>query len=176
LKRPEIRFDIPMAKVPKTLPRILSREEVHRLLAHAANLRARTLLMVTYAAGLRVSEVCALQLTDIESAPDRMCIKVRQGKGSQDRYTMLSPALLETLRDYCRLSRPVTWLFPNPTGTGRRLIPRQRSACTARHGIGPVWESTAAFTLCATIPSPGICRDVLAGALHQWEVGEVCSA
>jgi len=137
LKRPEIRFDIPMAKVPKTLPRILSREEVRRLLAHAANLRARTLLMLTYAAGLRVSEVCALQLTDIESAPDRMCIKVRQGKGGQDRYTMLSPALLETLREYCRVSRPVTWLFPNPAGTGPiDATTAQRMYCAARDRAG----------------------------------------
>ena len=118
LKRPLDRFDIPMAKVPMTLPRILSREEVSRLFEHAANLRARALLMTTYAAGLRVSEVCALQLADIESAPDRMCIKVRHGKGGRDRYTMLSPALLETLREYYRVYRPTTWLFPNSSGTG----------------------------------------------------------
>jgi len=80
LRRLMSRFDIPMAKVPKTLPRVLSREEVTRLFAAAPNPRARTLLMLTYAAGLRVSEFCALQLADIESAPDRMCIKVRQGR------------------------------------------------------------------------------------------------
>jgi site-specific recombinase XerD len=74
--------------------------------------------MTTYAAGLRVSEVCALQLGDIESAPDRMCIKVRQGKGGQDRYTLLSPRLLDTLRLYWRTCRPRTWLFPNKAGDG----------------------------------------------------------
>lgn len=58
LRRPMCRFDIPMAKVPKTLPRVLSREEVTRLFEATPNLRARTLLMLTYAAGLRVSEVC----------------------------------------------------------------------------------------------------------------------
>ena len=137
LRRPEIRFDIPMANVPKTLPRILSREEVSRLFAHAANLRARVLLMTTYAAGLRVSEVCALQLTDIESAPDRMCIKVRQGKGGRDRYTMLSPALLVTLREYYRLCRPTTWLFPNASGTGLiDLKTAQRMYCAARDRAG----------------------------------------
>ena len=118
LRRPLSRFDIPMAKVPKALPRVLSREEVSRLFAVTPNLRARTLLMLTYATGLRVSEVCALQLADIESAPDRMCIKVRQGKGGRDRYTMLSPQLLETLREYWQLYRPRTWLFPNPSGEG----------------------------------------------------------
>jgi len=118
LKRPQARFDIPMAKVPKSLPCVLSRDEVSRLLAAAPNLRARALLMVTYAAGLRVTEVCALQLADIESAPDRMCIKVRGGKGGKDRYTLLSPVLLQTLRDYWRSTHPRTWLFPNASGTG----------------------------------------------------------
>ena len=116
LGRAQARLDIPMAKTAKTLPRILSREEVCRLFEHAANLRARTLLMTTYAAGLRVAEVCALQLADIESAPDRMCIKVRQGKGKRDRYTLLSPALLHTLREYWRVCRPRVWLFPSPSG------------------------------------------------------------
>ena len=96
LRRPNARLDIPMAKVPKRLPQILSREEVSRLIGAARTLRGRTLLMTTYAAGLRVSEVCALQVADIESAPDRMCLKVRQGKGAQDRYTLLSPRLLDT--------------------------------------------------------------------------------
>ena len=118
LKRPQARFDIPMAKVPKSLPCVLSRDEVGRLLAAAPNPRARALLMATYAAGLRVTEVCSLQLADIESAPDRMCIKVRGGKGGKDRYTMLSPALLQTLRDYWHQYRPRTWLFPNRSGTG----------------------------------------------------------
>jgi site-specific recombinase XerD len=116
-KRPQARFDIPMAKVPKSLPCVLSRDEVSRLLAAAPNPRARALLTATYAAGLRVTEVCSLQLADIESAPDRMCIKVRGGKGGKDRYTMLSPALLQTLRDYWRSYRPRTWLFPNKSGT-----------------------------------------------------------
>lgn len=117
LRRPQARFDIPMAKVPKTLPNVLSRDEVSRLLAAAPNLRARALLTATYAAGLRVTEVCSLLLSDIESAPDRMCIKVRGGKGGRDRYTLLSPVLLQTLRDYWHSYRPRTWLFPNQSGT-----------------------------------------------------------
>jgi site-specific recombinase XerD len=118
LKRPQARFDIPMAKVPKSLPCVLSRDEVSRLLAAAPNPRARALLTTTYAAGLRVTEVCSLQLVDIESAPDRMCIKVRGGKGGRDRYTLLSPVLLQILRDYWRACRPRTWLFPSRSGTG----------------------------------------------------------
>lgn len=133
LKRPNARFDIPMAKVPKRLPQILSREEVARLIGAANSLRGRTLLMTTYAAGLRVSEVCALQVADIESAPDRMCLKVRQGKGSQDRYTLLSPRLLDCLRAYWRVARPACWLFANPAGTAPiNLTTAQRIYCAAR--------------------------------------------
>jgi len=111
-------FEIPMAKVPARLPQIPTREEIGRLIAAASNLRARTLLMTTYAAGLRVSEVCALQPADIESAPERMCLKVRQGKGNKDRYSLLSPRLLAALRLYWCERRPRTWLFPNHGGDG----------------------------------------------------------
>ena len=118
LGRPALAVEVPMAKVPKRLPRVLTRDEVSRLLAAAGNLRTRTVLMTTYAAGLRVSEVCALQLSDIESAPDRMCLKVRLAKGGKDRYTLLSPRLLDSLRRYWRTCQPRTWLFPNAAGDG----------------------------------------------------------
>jgi len=137
LRWPEVRFDIPMAKVPKRLPQILSREEVVRLIESAATLRGRTLLTTTYAAGLRVSEVCALQLADIESAPDRMCLKVRQGKGGQDRYTLLSPRLLDQLRQYWHDQRPRFWLFPNRSGTAPiDSCTAQRIYCAARDAAG----------------------------------------
>ena len=100
LGRASARSDIPMAKVPKRLPQILSREQVTCLFAHCKTLRERTLLETLYATGMRLSEICALELSDIESAADRMCIKVRQGKGSKDRYTLLSPRLLVSLRLY----------------------------------------------------------------------------
>ncbi|HNB47086.1 MAG TPA: site-specific integrase [Burkholderiaceae bacterium] len=136
-------FEIPMAKVPKRLPQILTRDEVSRLFAHCCTLRARTLLMTTYAAGLRLSEVCTLQLSDIESAPDRMCLKVRQGKGGKDRYTLLSPRLLEILREYWRTARPRQWLFPNSGGDGplcektaQRMYHAARHAANIRHGGG----------------------------------------
>ena len=87
LNRPNARFDIPMAKVPKRLPQILSRGDVARLIDATRTLRGRTLLMTTYAAGLRVSEVCALQVADIESATDRMCLKVRQGIRFRTRFS-----------------------------------------------------------------------------------------
>ena len=118
LQQRKIWLDIPMAKVPTRLPVVLARGDIKRLFAACGNLRTRTVLMTTYAAGLRVSEVCALQLADIESAPDRMCIKVRQGKGGKDRYTLLSPRLLDTLRQYWVTRRPRIWLFPNKAGDG----------------------------------------------------------
>ena len=118
LQQRKIWFEIPMAKVPKRLPVVLPRADIGRLLAACDSLRARTVLMTTYAAGLRVSEVCALQVGDIESAPNRMCLKVRQGKGGQDRYTLLSPRLLDTLRLYWQTTRSRTWLFTDKTGGG----------------------------------------------------------
>jgi site-specific recombinase XerD len=118
LRQPAIWLEIPMAKVPKRLPVVLSREDIGRLFAACGNLRMRTVLMTTYGAGLRVSEVCALQIGDVESAADRMCLKVRQGKGGKDRYTLLSPRLLNALRVYWQTCRPRPWLFPNKAGDG----------------------------------------------------------
>jgi integrase/recombinase XerD len=71
----------------------------------------RAMLMTAYAAGLRLSEVTHLQVSDIDS--ERMVIRVRQGKGQKDRYVMLSPKLLEVLRLYWQMERPTTWLFPS---------------------------------------------------------------
>jgi site-specific recombinase XerD len=137
LRKPEMRLDIPMAKVPKRLPQILTREQVARLIDAAPTMRGRTLLATTYAAGLRLSELCALQLTDIESAPERMCIKVRQGKGAQDRYTLLSPRLLAMLRRYWRDQRPRIWLFPNRSGSAPIDInTAHRTYCAARDAAG----------------------------------------
>jgi site-specific recombinase XerD len=137
LRQADVRFDIPMAKVPKRLPQILSREEVARVIGGARTVRARTLLSITYAAGLRVSELCALQVADIESAPDRMCLKVRQGKGGQDRYTLLSPRLLSVLRLYWQACRPCHWLFPNRTGTAAiDVVTAQRTYAAARDAAG----------------------------------------
>jgi integrase/recombinase XerD len=101
---------IPTCKKPQKLPQILSPEEVVHLLAHVRNIKQRTILTTCYAAGLRVSEVVSLKATAIDS--QRMVIRVEQGKGQKDRYVMLSPKLLETLRGYWRAARPKEWLFP----------------------------------------------------------------
>ena len=114
LGRGEMEFAIPRPKTPARLPEILSQEEVARLLASPRNLKHRLLLMTAYAAGLRVSELVALRVTDIDS--DRMTIRVEQGKGGQDRYTLLSARLLEELRAYWRHQRARPWLFPSQRG------------------------------------------------------------
>jgi integrase/recombinase XerD len=97
-------------KEQQTLPVVLSQEEVRQLFAAIRRLKTRALLMTIYAAGLRVSEVVHLQVSDIDSA--RMAIRVRQGKGRKDRYVMLSAKLLEVLREYWKGRRPPLWLFP----------------------------------------------------------------
>jgi integrase/recombinase XerD len=110
LKRRETEFCLPRPKVPARLPQILSREEVATLIEKTTNLRHRTILMTTYAAGLRLSELCQLKVSDIDS--DRMTIRVEQGKGAKDRYTLLSTRLLTELRRYWVACRPQGWLFP----------------------------------------------------------------
>ncbi len=84
-----------------------------------------------------MSEVCALQVGDIESAADRMCLKVRQGKGGKDRYTLLSPRLLAALRAYWRDTRPQLWWFPNRAGTDPiEIQTAQRIDYAARNAAG----------------------------------------
>lgn len=101
---------IPAPKKPQALPVILSPEEVRRFLSCVPRHKARTVLTVCYAAGLRISEAIALAPTDIDS--QRMTIRVAQGKGQKDRYVMLSQQLLQILREWYRAARPQGWLFP----------------------------------------------------------------
>jgi len=115
LGRPWMVDYIPYPKKPKTLPVILSREEVKALILAPRHLKHRTILATLYATGLRVSELCQLQGTDIDSK--RMVIQVRQGKGQRDRVVMLSPDLLPLLRRYWKLYQLHSWLFPGPRVT-----------------------------------------------------------
>jgi site-specific recombinase XerD len=107
---------IPFGKRPKTLPSVLSPEEVVRLLDAGAPGRDRVLLQVAYGCGLRLSELLHLRVSDIDSA--RMVVHVRQGKGAKDRLVPLSVRLLEELRAYWLVYRPRTWLFPGRTPDG----------------------------------------------------------
>ncbi len=105
----EIRLKIPVRKTTKHLPQVLSTEEIERVLQVEMNPKHRTLLMTTYAAGLRVGEVTKLRVGDIESR--RNLVRVEQGKGKKDRYTVLSPRLLEELRSHYTRFRPQEFLF-----------------------------------------------------------------
>ena len=101
---------LPAPKMPDRLPSVLSRDEVGHFLGCVESLKHRAILTICYAAGLRISEAVHLKTGDIDS--QRMVIRVAQGKGHKDRYVMLSPKLLDTLRDYWRIVRPKEWLFP----------------------------------------------------------------
>jgi integrase/recombinase XerD len=105
---PEI---IPAPQKPQKLPIVLSPEEVVQFLACVPSLKHRTILTTCYAAGLRISEAIRLQPAHIDS--QRMVIRVELGKGQKDRYVMLSPRLLEVLRDWWRAAKPKPWLFPS---------------------------------------------------------------
>jgi len=104
---------IPFQKKRRILPEILSQEEVARIFDACANLKHRAVLMTAYSGGLRLGETLALLPSDIDS--DRMVIRIEQGKGRKDRYVMLSKTLLETLREYWRRFRPLSWLFYGQT-------------------------------------------------------------
>jgi integrase/recombinase XerD len=116
LGRSELMAKMQTVRVPHKLPVVLSRDEAARLIAAAPNLKSQTALSIAYGTGLRVSEVIALKVTDIDSK--RMTLRVEQGKGRKDRYAMLSPVLLERLRAWWRLAHaqgkmlPNGWLFP----------------------------------------------------------------
>ncbi len=141
LQQERANFHIPMAKVPATQPELLSRREIARLFAACLSPSHRMLLQTMYATGLRVSEACALRVRDIDSAVDRMCIRVEHGKGDQTRYTLLPPTLLRYLRAYVRGTRSREWLFGNPHGTQPLGIKAIQSACRGariRAGIGKV--------------------------------------
>jgi site-specific recombinase XerD len=111
---------LPRMKKPVRRPRVYSVQEVERLLSCPdLNRKHRAMFMTTYAAGLRVSEVCQLRIGDLLS--ERHQLHVVQGKGKKDRYTLLSPRLLVELRSYWRIYRPKDWLFPSKVYPDRHI-------------------------------------------------------
>lgn len=130
LGKPWMIEHIPFPKQEKKLPVVMSADELARFFPAVANLKCRTVLMTMYGSGVRVGEAVALQVDDIDSS--RMLIRVRQGKGRRDRYTILSPALLESLRQYWWSERPRPWLFPGlspeqPLSQGTVLVAAQKA-------------------------------------------------
>ena len=155
LRRDRMTFVIPRRRAPSRLPEMLSREEILALFDAAPLPKHRLLLMTAYAAGLRVSELVHLKVTDIDAR--RMTIRVEQGKGAKDRYTVLSEQLLVELRQYWKRERPKSWLFPatrNPDApmdakTAQKVFYRskRRAGISKRCGIHSLRHAFATHLL-----------------------------
>ena len=122
---------IPTPKKPQKLPIVLSLEEVLQFLSCVESVKHRTILTTCYAAGLRISEAIRLKVADIDS--QRMVIRVEQGKGQKDRYVMLSPKLLQILRNWWPVTRPKQWLFPGDQIGGHISKAAVQDACQKAH-------------------------------------------
>jgi integrase/recombinase XerD len=147
---------LPRMKKPTRLPRVYSGPELERLFGLPdLDPKHRAIFLTTYAAGLRVSEVCHLQIADLQS--DRCQMRIVQGKGRKDRYAVFSPRLQEELRAYWRLYRPTTWLFPSPRDPDRPITRQavqkafsdavQRAGLPDRGGIHSLRHSFATHML-----------------------------
>jgi len=114
LKREWMVEKIRHPRAKRKLPIVLDLSEVQSLLAVTKNLKHKAILMITYSAGLRASETARLKITDIDSK--RMMVRITQGKGGKDRYSILSQRTLELLREYWKKYHPQEWLFPGAKG------------------------------------------------------------
>ncbi|MHB8077577.1 tyrosine-type recombinase/integrase [Desulfosporosinus fructosivorans] len=113
---------IPRHRKNRKFPDILDKEEIQSIFDACDNLRDKCILMTTYGAGLRLSEVASLKVSDIDSK--KMQLLIRNGKGSKDRYALLSKSNLDILRDYWKEYRPKEWLFYSRINTGTHITPR----------------------------------------------------
>jgi len=145
LARPDLVERTAFVREPRKLPVVLSPEEVVRLLDAAPSLKYKAALSVAYGAGLRVSEVVALKIGDIDSK--RMVIRVEQGKGRKDRYVMLSLHLLELLRAWWRAARPQGWLFPGRDRVQPMTTRQLNRACHAAADTAEIGKPVSMHTL-----------------------------
>jgi integrase/recombinase XerD len=157
LHRPWTVEYIPFPKKPKKLPVILSRDEVQALIRAPRHLKHRLILATLYTTGLRASELCRLQGTDIDS--ERMVVLVRQGKGKRDRQVPLLPDLLPQLRRYWKLYGLQSWLFP-----GRRV-----SEPLTRHGVHHICDQAGHAAQLKKAMYPPLLRHTY--ATHLLEAG-----
>jgi len=152
LKRDWAIESIPYTRKPKLLPVILSVGEVARLLPSIRTPRHRTIAATMYGAGLRVSEAISLRVRDIDS--ERMTIRVNQGKGKKDRFTLLPISLLDRLRAYWVACQPQgPWLFPATT-TGSIYVPHRFNGRSRRREIVSEWTRESAATRCVIVLQP----------------------
>ena len=176
----EIPERIAYARAPRTLPVVLSADEVVRFLEAVPSLKTRTALTTAYAAGLRASETVGLKVGDIDSG--RGVIRVRHGKGGKDRTVMLSAQLLRILRVYWRLAKPKEWLFPGRGADHPIDVQVLYSACRSARAAAGIDKRVTVHTLRAQLRHassgerhrhphhPGAARPqqpVKHGALHQ---------
>jgi integrase/recombinase XerD len=136
LKLPLIVKDLPRPKQDKKLPVVLGKETVARILKEVKNTKHLAILMLVYAAGLRVSEVVSLKIDDLDK--ERQMIRVRSAKGRKDRYTILSQLALEAVENYRKIYHPEEWLFPGPDHTKHlniRTVERILEAARIKAGI-----------------------------------------
>lgn len=159
LRKTFVRHDFPLSKEPKRLPDILSVDEVATIIKATSHIRQRTVLVLAYGAGLRSSEIASLRIGDIDSK--RMLLHIRSGKGNKDRYVVLSPVMLKTLRMYwsqCRSKNlcAMDWLFPGrnsvkplSTATVSKSFNRakERAAIPKRGGIHSLRHAFATHAL-----------------------------
>jgi site-specific recombinase XerD len=145
LGRPDLVERTAFVHEPRKLPVVLSPEEVVRLLDAAPGLKYKAALSVAYGAGLRVSEVVALKVSDIDSK--RMVIRIEQGKGRKDRYVMLSPHLLELLRAWYKAARPQGWLFPGRNPAQPMTTRQLNRACHAAADMAEISKPVSMHTL-----------------------------
>jgi integrase/recombinase XerD len=130
---------------PRKIPIVLSPEEVVRFLEAAPGVKYKAAFSVAYGAGLRVSEVASLKISDIDSK--RMMLRVEQGKGRKDRHAMLSPVLLELLRDWWRIARPTAWLFPGRDPLQPMSTRQLNRACHAAAQMAEITKRVSPHTL-----------------------------
>ena len=145
LGRADILNHTQFVREPRKLPVVLSPEEVAHFLDAAPGLKYKAALSVAYGAGLRVSEVVALKVSDIDS--ERMVIRVEQGKGQKDRYVMLSPHLLALLRAWYKAARPQGWLFPGMNPVNPMTTRQLTRACHAAADIAAIGKRVSPHTL-----------------------------
>jgi len=145
LNRPDVVAEVPYGKKPRTLPAVLSPDEVARLFTAVEQPRDRLMLQTAYAAGLRVSEVVRLRVGDIDAS--RMLLHIRAAKGQKDRLVPLSAVLLERLRSYWREHRPPDWLFPGPGPAGHLSIGHVQRVCRSAVRAAGIRKKASMHTL-----------------------------
>jgi integrase len=140
---------LPFSKKPVRRPQVFSGKEIEQLLTVGCRqLKQRAFLMTVYGAGLRLEEACRLKPEHINRA--RMQIRVEQGKGRKDRYTLLSPVLLKMLELYWRFDRPQHWLFPATTNPNLPMDPRPAKRCSTVRWPVLVYLTEEASIVCVT--------------------------